>query len=144
MREIEFRIWDKKEKEMNKIELLDLAEGDDFWYDGETTIWDTIYDSVGEQDRFIIMQYTGLKDKNGVKIFEGDVVYYNDFTSVYGFKATGVVVYTQDCMFEIEYDDKYIKNHKSTRPLVCNENPIFTEKKIEVIGNIYNNPELLK
>ena len=90
-------------------------------------------------DKNTIGQYTGLKDKNGKKIFEGDIVHYYDFTSVYSREITGKVIYSQDCMFKIEYDDEFIKNHKTTRPLVCNEHPIFAEKKIEVIGNIYEN-----
>lgn len=86
-----------------------------------------------------IGQFTGLYDKNNTPIFEGDIVSYNDFTSVYEYEITGSIIYSQDCTFEIEYDDKYIKFKKSTRPLVCNEHPIFASKKLEVIGNIYDN-----
>lgn len=86
-----------------------------------------------------IGQFTGLYDKNNTPIFEGDIVSYNDFTSVYEYEITGSIIYSQDCKFEIEYDDKYIKFKKSTRPLVCNEHPIFASKKLEVIGNIYDN-----
>ncbi len=81
-------------------------------------------------------QYTGLEDKNGKKIFEGDKVYYNDFTSSWGFELTGYVVFTQDCMFEIEYDDKY--KGKDDRPLVCGEHSIFASEKIEVIGTKFD------
>ena len=58
-----------------------------------------------------IGQYTGLTDNTGKKIFEGDIVFYSDFTSVY-------------------------KN--DTRPLVCHEHSIFASKKTEVIGNIHD------
>ncbi len=81
-------------------------------------------------------QYTGLEDKNGKKIFEGDKVYYNDFTSLWGFELTGYVVFTQNCMFEIEYDDKY--KGKDDRPLVCGEHSIFASEKIEVIGTKFD------
>lgn len=85
-----------------------------------------------------ICQYTGLDDINGKKIFENDIVFYSDFASVYKDDITGVVKYTQDCMFEIEYDDKCVKGGKTSRPLVCHEHPIFTSKKIELIGNIFD------
>lgn len=83
-----------------------------------------------------IGQCTGLDDKNGKKIFEGDKVYYNDFTSSWGFELTGYVVFTQNCMFEIEYDDKY--KGKDDRPLVCGEHSIFASEKIEVIGTKFD------
>ena len=85
-----------------------------------------------------ISQFTGLTDKNGVKIFENDIVFYSDFASVYKEDITGVIKYTQDCMFKIEYDDKYARGGKTTKTLVCHEHPIFTSKKIEVTGNIFD------
>lgn len=53
-REIKFRVWDKLLREMNYIDLCDLAEGDDYWYDGETSVWEVMNDAANEQSRYVI------------------------------------------------------------------------------------------
>lgn len=71
-------------------------------------------------------QYTGLTDKNGKKIFEGDIVkWYMNF-----------VVVWQRCHYVLKKD---VNNESLDYVLSC-----FSGNELEVIGNIHDNPELLK
>ena len=75
-----------------------------------------------------IMQYTGLKDKNGVEIYEGDIL------QIFGEgNSIGKVIF-QDGSFRVVEDLKYYCHLSAYNPQVMSE----------VIGNIYENPELLK
>lgn len=95
-----------------------------------------------------IMQYTGLKDKNGVEVYEGDKVVYRNNMSV---KNPGVEYgsYSEICFGSYEYetyDDYdsgygwYYKDNNGGGGLRRD----IANKWLEVIGNIYENPELLK
>lgn len=86
---------------------------------------------VGEEvDPETVGQFTGLTDKHGIKIFEGDIVRYNDtihkviFCTINGSAFFGITM--------------------PDRGEIWNFDGITCANKMEVIGNIYDNPELLK
>lgn len=132
MREIKFRAF--VDNKMYKVVGLDL------WSDSVSehtfTIWDDDLDDSIELDttEFGLMQYTGLKDKNGKEIYEGDIVKYNYNNQVY-----------QDVYAKVEYsiagfrlNADYISRHLSRHIRIANTD------YYEVVGNIYENPELLE
>lgn len=112
MREIKFRVWDKSTKTLWSPSMtLTLVGGK----------------AVTVEDNFILMQYTGLHDKNGKEIYHKDYVKMGPFR------------------FIVEWDDKAAKFYLAA------ENELDTKKYTmahaikdgEVVGNIYENPELL-
>lgn len=130
MREIKFRAWNKDTKttvDLHKITPLALDQG--LKQDG---IFIPFIDSL------IVMQYTGLKDKNGKEIYEGDIVEFDnqDPTTFTDYRERGTVVWDKEfAKFSIQYKDGF-------RGGDVTYSPIYKRNK-EVIGNIYENPELL-
>ncbi|BBM18353.1 hypothetical protein G15_2018 [Enterococcus avium] len=86
-------------------------------------------------DDYILMQSTGLKDKNGVEIFEGDVVKWGD---TLGGEETPIRIATVKIEPDILFDSNVgIFNYGQ----FAYKN---TEKFLTILGNIYENPELLE
>ena len=99
------------------------------FFNKETGFWES--DRGGEQ--FTLCQYTGLKDKNNREIYEGDIVKAISFA-----RWMGVVEYSDENQAFIfdDLDKKYRGN-----------STVFTNQfddGFEILGNIYENPELLK
>ena len=125
MREIKFRAWDKVEKVMYDVNDIEGLT--------QNTIY-TLRKGITYHDRYEdeveIMQYTGLKDKHGKEIWEGDVLKVKD-------KVAELVWSERYAAFLAERKRDF--NHTEFTWL---EKDIGKED-YEVIGNIYMNPDLL-
>lgn len=124
MREIKFRAWHKEEKIIGEVLGIDILHKEIFFSNEDVDC----YEHSDFKD-IELMQYTGLYDKNEKEIYEGDIV------KLRANHGIGVIKYYDEWgAFVIEY----IK----PRPLaVLGMN--YYKEDIEVLGNIYKNPELL-
>lgn len=132
MREIRFRAWDKNLKRMVEIVSLNFSE-----WSIRARLDDSEKEYEGycerhsfhneETDRFILLQFTGLKDKNGNEIFENDLI--RDDAGY---------------LWEVRFGSGefyLLSKEKNIRP----DRRIFERLKyLEIIGNIYEHPELVK
>ena len=115
-REIKFRAWDEvSEKMLNWNDFLDTNMKNTF--------------IAPESTGLILMQYTGLHDKNGKEIHEGDIVKYRDSRGQHIEK----VIFDKGCF--------YAGMHWGSSTRVAPK--LINTRISEVIGNIYDNPELL-
>jgi uncharacterized phage protein (TIGR01671 family) len=106
----------------------------------------TAFNCYGEEidfkdDRFIIQQYTGLKDSKGVEIYEGDILRHEFYPHNKNFVMKWNVLSWE--LFDTkEYDGEYIESAVTFD--VENDKNRWVADELEVIGNIFENPELLK
>lgn len=140
-REIKFRAWNGIDGSM--IEWNTLRANPKLFMDIAT----------GKQRHYLLMQYTGLKDCNGVDIYEGDIV----IAKIYPFYgvAPGISEYEGECK-ELNYvGEVYFSNYDLS---FCYKMHVASDRvhglargghlseveEWEVIGNIYEHPELLE
>jgi uncharacterized phage protein (TIGR01671 family) len=134
-REIKFRAWDKDEKQMMYPSILGIGFENFAWRHGRDYLHNC--QDWGNEDGFIydpiLMQYTGLKDKNGKEIYEGDLVKVQDPYNGNWSTDCATVIFSNDYV-----GGWVISNGKQ------NLNLGTRQKYLEVVGNIFENPELLK
>ena len=129
MRELKFRAWaNGYEKWCHRIEYID----DGLWLG-------YVDDGVGELSTtdIVVEQYTGLQDKNGKEIYEGDIV-----------KLTGKVAKNKGTLYKVVWDNFLtgfdLISLERSKEDIGYLNEVEMEERYKVIGNIHENPELLK
>ena len=151
MREIKFRAWDKKEKKMRTVNSISFhSECDCFDYDISHlpkvfNLWG--YDIISqepmllhrEENEVVLLQYTGLKDKNGKEIYGGDIVEVSTLGINYKRDYIKGVVESIDGCYTVTFlspvYDVTLKVQRKSLYVKC-----FTvNQDIKVIGNIYEN-----
>ncbi|EDN8024071.1 TPA: YopX family protein [Listeria monocytogenes] len=144
MRAIGFRAFVKRKKKMLPVTDLCFNETEAVGVSGCGNAKCTLCVDWYRFDDVVLMQYTGLKDKNGKKIFEGDVVTAFSNINKYTDSFAGDVEPTF-CFTSIVYDGACFKTtYKGEPSYVLNQNGSSLVKHMEVIGNIHENPELLE
>lgn len=142
MREIEFRAWLKKDKKMVEVKSIHFGTKKIIYGYSENS---HSYGNVScKFDDCELMQYTGLKDKNGTKIFEGDIVKLVENNHKY--EWTAIVefgnpngYYTWGWQL-----NPITKNVECNLDILCWIDMDDVGVSCEVIGNIHDNPELLQ
>lgn len=121
-RELKFRAWDDLDKEMYyEFEQSYTDYVVNIFSDEEGNLLCGLLYDKGKRE-LELMQFTGLKDKNGKEIYEGDIIQNNALKE-------------QDKTWVIEFDRGCFGSHKMALRAMIN---------MEIIGNIYENPELLE
>lgn len=128
MRELKFRVWDTKNKQF-------LSQSSEYYHIGDITgIPYTLNEILNKLDRFVVQQFTGLYDKNKKPIYEGDIIKYTRLIE----KERRIVelfsfIKFQDAKFGFDltgFNDMFYD--------------LSDEPDFEVVGNIFENSELLK
>jgi len=133
MRPIKFRAWDVKRKHFiyhntKYADTFCISLDGRFGYEGISEGGSGI--QWWDKDRFILQQFTGLLDKNGKEVFEGDII-----SRIRGISE---IVWSDD-----GWAVKTFAGWKTQENVFCYQR--FCEVgEIEIIGNIYETPELLK
>ena len=155
MREVKFRAWNKKLKRFAPEDCSIQIQGDDahvafdtFNGNFDTEVWDL--------KDVELLQFTGLKDVNGADIYEGDIVampyvdpmggihYQNDFLSDVIFERGCFQVWCNELKPERHNIESWIERTEGEYKSNYGNINKWGDCVLTVIGNIYENPELIK
>ena len=130
----QFRAWDIDSENMEYDVSFDFVRSNDITFDGDGTLREGYYD---------LMQCTGVTDKNGRLIYEGDIVYIDmpDCKVRFMFYGMFQVVSYKGCFGVRDYKHDY--EHGNNFYCFSSSRIDLEEENFEILGNIYENPELL-
>ena len=126
MRELKFRAWNIIEKRWN-------CDDDGYWRDGDCFSDIRMVNMTFRDKDYIWEQYTGLKDRNGKEIYEGDILLIPNRAD----KTHGKI-------YTVEWHRVHARFNFANKSGEFGEISIGKIKRSAVIGNIHENPELLK
>ena len=145
-----FRAWDKTENKMWNVETIYI---EDEWVKvNDGSIYGITKDLVRD---YVLMQSTGLKDKNGVVIYEGDIIEFEDESFCYPFDDEAIVeiinraqviidkvkgIFLENFMVK---DSTIAKEYKYYYDLPTSEKTILF-KECSVVGNVFEDENLLE
>ena len=127
-----YRVWDKQTERMHIVSGIDFNDG----LVSSVNIWHEGWPWVLEPDEIALMQSTGMKEKNGVEIFEGDIVAVEN----HPFQRK------EDSSAGMEIEGDYVVGWNQHDLTWCAGDLLLARLKpyVRVIGNIYENSELLE
>lgn len=149
MRDIKFRAWDKKDNQMiENVCVFTHAVGTSVMVNfghkqlpyapGDNWRADHYGNRYSDDGSVIPMQYTGLKDKNDVEIYEGEILHFMEFYNGGGME--GYREAERETTDKVYWDDEAAGWSIDSLPLTIPTQ----DDECEVIGNIYENRDLLK
>lgn len=139
---MKFRVWDRVRKKMYVLDYMGITQrhfsNPVLVFGNKEQIVDEVFDDYlleGSFEDYVIMQFTGLKDKNGKGIYEGDIVNAIAEEDYQEETRTSDVIFAKDFQWQIRYRK-------------CYEHGLPVNwggwASLEVVGNIYENPNLLE
>lgn len=152
MREIKFRAWDKERKKIVIPEIINLSEqkAQIKYSTSSTASSGNTYVAYEWIELSLLMQFTGIYDKNKKPVFEGDILEFftKDRESPYYVKNAWTYIVSIENLTSGYRPAIEAKRHKSDHGFhpfySCEDSEFRDMSDIEIIGNIYEHPDLLK